>query len=163
MEKFIRLLEEKRDEDFRYDTKRRRKERIRKVPEHPTDTAFSALPLNMPIDYYDPAFFNARQPHLRKQIASDMVVLLPNIAETFTKSADERLSFDAFQKKYAKGVLAKYRRDDLEEFDEEGDWIDDDEFDDDMATDSDFDDVVSEDEEGHAMQGVMHWYGLYDC
>ena len=89
------------------------------------------LPQNVPIDYYDPSFFNGLQPHLHKQIALQMVALLPNIKDSFIKYADENLSNSVFQSKFADTVLAKYRLNDLEEInDSKKEWLEDEDFED---------------------------------
>jgi hypothetical protein len=61
---------------------------------------FSALPEGMPIDYYDPIFFNQLQPRTRNRIAVRKISLLPSVTESLTWNADERLSDRAFTKKY---------------------------------------------------------------
>ena len=134
MNRFIQLLGEKRDEGFWFGGQCR--ERIYKMFSEPQETAFLTLPQNIPIDYYDPSFFNGLQPHLRKRIASQNIALLPNIEDSFTKCADENLSDSAFQLKFADAVLVKYRLDDLEEIDNsEEEWLE----------DEDFEDIVSDD------------------
>ena len=130
------MLEEKRDEGFQFGGQHR--EYICKMFSEPQETVFSTLPQNVPIDYYDPSFFNGLQPHLCKQIALQMVALLPNIEDSFTKCTDENLSDSVFQSKFADAVLAKYRLDDLEEInDSEEEWLE----------NEDFEDIVSGDVE----------------
>ncbi len=68
-EKFYRILDWKREEVARQDKSRRWRERVCVVPVDQQDSAFSALPEGMPIDYYDPAFFNQLQPRTRNRIA----------------------------------------------------------------------------------------------
>ena len=136
MNRFIQLLEEKWDKGFWFGGQHR--EHICKIPSEPQETAFLTFPQNVPIDYYDPSFFNGLQPHLCKQIALQTVVLLPNIEDLFTKYADENLSNSVFQSKFANTVLAKYRLDDLEEInDSEKEWLE----------NEDFKDIVSDDVE----------------
>ena len=129
MNRFIWLLEEKRDKGFWFGGQHR--ERVCKVPSEFQETAFPTLPQNVPIDYYDPNFFNRLQLHLHKWIASQTVALLPNIEESFTKYANENLSDFAFQSKFADAILVKYRLDSLEEInDSEKEWIEDEDFED---------------------------------
>ena len=108
------------------------------MPSEPQKTVFSTFSQNVPIDYYNPSFFNRLQPYLHKQIALQIVVFLSNIEDLFTKCADENLSDSVFQSKFADTVLAKYRLDDLEEInDSEEEWLE----------DKDFKDIVSGDVE----------------
>jgi len=132
MELFIRKLDEKREEENRYNFRRRgaQKDRIRRLPNPPQDTAYHALPQNIPIDYFDPSFFNQLQPDLRRQIASSSsIALLPNIEDTFTRCPDERLRDDDFMDKYGSMVLSRYLVDDSDEsIGEEENWLDDEEY-----------------------------------
>ncbi len=68
-EKFYRILDRKREEVAWQDKSQRWRERVCVVPVDQQDSAFSALPEGMPIDYYDPAFFNQLQPRTRNRIA----------------------------------------------------------------------------------------------
>ena len=61
-EVWIRLLDKKREEEARLDPKRKWHEHVRVVPEVQKATEFPALPLGMPIDYFNPGFFNQLQP-----------------------------------------------------------------------------------------------------
>jgi len=117
---------------------RQHSERVCKVPSEPQETAFPTLPQNVPIDYYDPNFFNRLQLHLCKQIASQTVALLPNIEESFTKYADENLSNSAFQSKFADAILVKYKLNSLEKINNsEEEWVE----------DKNFEDIVPDDVE----------------
>jgi len=114
MEKFIRLLDKKREEETQYDyTKRCCQDRLRCMPSEPQDTAFPTIPQGVPVDYYDPEFFSQLQPQLCHKIANKSIALLPDIEETFTYSQDEQLSDKAFMQKYGKDILARYKLDDL--------------------------------------------------
>ncbi|KAF6754953.1 hypothetical protein DFP72DRAFT_1123544, partial [Ephemerocybe angulata] len=74
---FIRDLEFKREKNARLDRSKRWKERVRIVPSHDQeDTLFPALPEGMPIDYFDPDFYNSLEPNLRSRIAIPEVALL---------------------------------------------------------------------------------------
>lgn len=109
-----------------YEGKTYRQERIRIFPENPVHTAFPLLPFNtVPLDYYDPAFFNSLQPGTRKKIAGPfpIVGLLPNASHSFghrpngLPHPDEKLGQKAFNAKYREQVLMQYRLDDLDDID----------------------------------------------
>jgi len=130
MEKFIWLLDKKREEEARYDyTKRRRQDRLRCMPSKPQGTAFPTLPQGVPINYYDPEFFSQLQPQLRHKIANKSIVLFSGIEETFTYSQDEQLSDKAFMQKYGEDILAKYKLDDLSNVESEEISADEEDFD----------------------------------
>ena len=118
---FFHLLDKKREETIRQDRSRRWHEHIRVVSKDQQNSRFSVLPENLPIDYYSPDFFNALQPRIRSHVAIPEVALLPDVSQSFTWMADERISNDAFNKKYASTVLAKYELVDPEELGEEAD------------------------------------------
>jgi len=127
---FLRILDRKRDEEALLDpTKRRRRERIRLVPaSKQKDTDFPAVPSGLPLDYYDPEFYNSLQPLTRYRIATRKIALLPNVTASFTGHSDEKLSDADFTAKHGPTVWIKYALDDLDSFGGD-DWIDDDEMD----------------------------------
>ena len=113
----IRLLDEERELVAMYEGKTYRQEHIRIFPEIPEHTAFPLLPFNtVPLDYYDPAFFNSLQPGTRKKIAGPfpIVGLLPNASHSFGHGPnglphpDEKLGQKAFNGKYREQVLMQY-------------------------------------------------------
>jgi hypothetical protein len=108
--RFFQILDAKRKEDARRDPDTRWKERIRQEPPttHSAETTFTTVPPNMPVDYFDPQYFNSLQPRLRAKAASFQVALLPNVEMSFTGCDDERLSDAAFNKKYSDDVFARY-------------------------------------------------------
>jgi hypothetical protein len=122
------LLDKKREDDTRRDPSKRWRERTRIIPLHQKDTEFHALPLDMPIDYYDPVFYNALQPRLRHRITNKQVALLPDVKCSFSHNADEKLSDEEFMLNYADSVLARYNLVDDGEFNDanDEDWIEDD-------------------------------------
>ena len=123
-EAFIRLLDLKREEEAALNGKRVR-EHIRLVPDGEQKFSdFAAIPSHLPIDYYDPNFYNSLQPRMRDRIAIQKISFLPDVSESFGNHPDEKLSDSAFMEKYASGVLSQYRMDDLSGFEEE--WLDDD-------------------------------------
>ena len=59
IEKFIQLLNKKWEEEVWYDyTKRCYQDQLYCMPSELQDTAFSTLPQEVPVDYYDPEFFS---------------------------------------------------------------------------------------------------------
>jgi hypothetical protein len=130
---FFRTLDAKWEEVLKYDpTKHAVHEHICCLPSQPQETAFPALPIGIPVDYYDPTFFNHLPPELRKKIATPTIALLPKINNTFRDLADEYLDKDAFTAKFGKEVLAHYKLSDLVMI-KEDDWVDD--LEDDMEED----------------------------
>ena len=113
------------------------------VPSDQQDSAFSALPEGMPIDYYDPAFFNQLQPRTRNRIAECKISLLPLVAESLTWNANECLSDRAFMKKYGAPVFSQYEMvGDADIEDDAGDeWAAEDDMDEDLV-DPDYVNVV---------------------
>jgi len=138
VEKFYWILDRKREEAVRQDKSRRWCERVRKVPVDQQDSVFSALPEGMPIDYYDPEFFNQLQPRTRNRIAIRKISLLPLVTESLTWNSEERLSDRAFTKKYGAPVLSQYEMvDDADvEDDVDDEWAAED-IDEDMPVDDD--------------------------
>ena len=108
MERWVRLLDKKREDDTRRDPNMRWRERLRVVPENQKDTELLALPQGMPIDYFDPPFFNNLQPRLRQCVTNGQVALLPNVDLSFTGIPDEKISDEKFMDKYAMSVLKQY-------------------------------------------------------
>ena len=76
------------------------------------------VPFGVPVDYFDPTFFNAQGLALRKKIAIPIVALLPNVKESFSSYPDEHLSDLAFNQKYGNDILALYKFDDLDNIEE---------------------------------------------
>lgn len=157
-EEFIRRLDEVREQSARLDPSRKRfAERLRCIPtENQKSSAFQRLPEHMPIDYFDPTFYNRLQPRLRHSITTLQVALLPNSSQYFTRSADERLTDAQFMEKYGDAILAQYQivaEDDLEDGDGDSglqveDLMDQDDDDsEDDEEDSEEDMYVKEDEE----------------
>jgi hypothetical protein len=106
---FIRLLDEVRKQDVRRDPTKRWRERLRKVPEIQQESKMDALPLGMPIDYFDPDYFNGLQPRLRYRITNTQVALPPDIKNIFKSSSiDRKLSDKEFTEKYGAEILGKY-------------------------------------------------------
>ncbi|PPR04346.1 hypothetical protein CVT24_013200, partial [Panaeolus cyanescens] len=90
-ERFIRILDEKRNAVLEQEGKRI--SRMRLVPETgQKKSLFKLLPKQMPMDYYDPDFFNGLTPKQRSEVVRrDYMVLLPNVEQSFTRSREERL------------------------------------------------------------------------
>lgn len=127
-EQSVRILGRKRKEDALRDPTKRWRERPREVPQTQQNSVFTALPEGMPIDYFDPEFYNSLQPRLRARITNTKVALLPDIHLSFTRSADEKLADKHFNTKFAAGVLGRYQLvevDELQGIGEEDDWLED--------------------------------------
>jgi hypothetical protein len=105
---FIRLLDEVRKEDVRRDPTRRWRERLRRVPEIQQESKMDALPLGMPIDYFDPDYFNGLQPCLCYRITNTQVALPPDIKNIFKSRPDQKLSDKEFTEKHGAAILGKY-------------------------------------------------------
>ena len=139
---FIRKLDQDRERAARLDPGRRWRERLRMLPlENQKDTLFPTLPLSIPIDYYDPDFFNKVPPRLRSRIATQQVAFLPDVSESFGGHPDEKLNDKAFTTKYGDTVFARYGVLDHSDFNskeeaEAGDLVGfDKDFDEDMVSD----------------------------
>jgi hypothetical protein len=115
-ETFVRLLDEERERTRLLDGRRRGTARIRCVPpEVQEESDFKALPEGVPVDYFDPSFFNQLQPKLRRRITSGIIAFLPDIQKSFKWTDDEKLTDQEFLDKYGQSVLAKYNLDDLDD------------------------------------------------
>lgn len=143
-ERFIRLLDDERENAAKLDSSKQWRERKRMVPLEPKISPFRALPEDMPIDYFEPSFYNRLQPRLRARVTNNTIALLPNIEETFRGNPDEQLSDRRFNAKYGPEVLSKYNipleGDGNSESDSENSMYDEDE----MSIDGD-DDAMQED------------------
>jgi hypothetical protein len=123
-EQFIRLLDKKREETVRQDPRRRWRERKHIVPTNQDDSVFQTLPDHgLPIDYYDPAFYNGLQPALKRCIATRKVALLSVVTNSFTQVGDELLDDDEFTAKWGELVFCKYLM--PEQVNGDGEWLDD--------------------------------------
>jgi hypothetical protein len=104
-ERFIRLLDQKREEEARMDPRRCWWERQRCVSNISQESEFLVLPEHVPIDYFKPEIFNQLQPQLQHHATSTKIALLPDVEQSFTMNQDERLSDIAFFEKYNDSVL----------------------------------------------------------
>ncbi|KAF7779052.1 hypothetical protein Agabi119p4_3402 [Agaricus bisporus var. burnettii] len=163
---WIRLLDRERELAAMYEGKTFRQDRIRTMPDNPDESAFPLLPLNMPLDYYDPTFFNFLQPNLRKRIAGayPTVGLLPEVSHSFGRGPngkphkDERLGEKAFNKKYRENVLLRYRLDDLDDIDAFDSDADDDDDDEEEEEVGDRHEEMEEDFPAHSRDCVKHGF-----
>ena len=117
------------------------------MPEDQNDTEILALPGGMPIDYFDPDFFNRLQPRLRNTLVIDKIAFLPDVDKSFTSNMDEKLSDKKFMEKYGGSVLGQYKLvddADLERDEDNGDGEDEDEDEDEDDEDEDGEDMVDE-------------------
>ncbi len=105
---WVRKLDKVRRESIEQHPTRKWRERLRIVPTKQEDSPFVATPDDMPIDYFDPAFFNGLQPKTRNRIATTRVAFLDDMKNTFTWCAEERMSDKEFFKRFAKDRLSLY-------------------------------------------------------
>lgn len=134
---WVRMLDRVRRETVEQHPTRKWRERRRIVPSDPSqqdDSPFVSTPDNMPIDYFEPDFFNKLQPKTRNRVATKQVAFLEDINRSFTWCPEERMSDKAFFKKYGKERLRLYDMVGDEEFDDADDeWYDDTQAEDDVA------------------------------
>ena len=108
-ETFIRRLEEIREESVWYSPKGRWRECVHRVPDTNQEVStFLKLPEKMPIDYFQPAFYNRLLPRLRFTIAQPSIIFLPDGQAPFAGTANEELSEKRLNKKYGPTVLRRY-------------------------------------------------------
>ncbi|KAJ7145493.1 hypothetical protein C8R46DRAFT_1045508 [Mycena filopes] len=63
----------------------------------------------MPIQYYDPDWFNNRPPQSRAKVAPDLIVVFPpGSTDFFSKRGDNRLTTEELTEKYGPAVFADY-------------------------------------------------------
>jgi len=63
----------------------------------------------MPLDYFDPTFFNGLQFHTQQLCADPEMIAIPrNEKAWFTHSVEERLSDADFTERYGADVFTKY-------------------------------------------------------
>jgi len=107
-EDWVRCLEVKRMQDNKYRRGGSRQYR-RCIPSIPIDSPIETLPHDMPLDYFDPTFFNGLQYHTQQLCADPDLIAIPKDKNTwFTHSTEERLSDDIFTERYGADVFAKY-------------------------------------------------------
>ena len=160
-ESFIRRLDELREQSARYSSKKKWNERPRRVPSTGQNVStFLKLPENMPIDYFDPSFYNNLLPRLRFSIAEPYIVFLPDGQAPLAGVADETLTKNRFNKKYGPDVLSRYKLVTEDDFADEDDEDDEDEMDYDVEEDEvdNQDDIYhpdqSEEDEEEVQQGM---------
>lgn len=78
---------------------------VRKLPRVPKPSKYNAPPLQLPIDFYGPKWFNGLTPNEKeKMVKHDQVALLPDAAESFIPPPhthpDEKISGKKFNAKY---------------------------------------------------------------
>lgn len=100
--------------------------RVRKFPKQPVPSEFKRVPKNLPIDFYDPSWFNQLPPGQKRLIVNaQQVAFLPNAALSLNpvRHPDEKLGDNQFTGKYLDIFLEAYQLSDEEEgaFDEEND------------------------------------------
>jgi hypothetical protein len=125
-EAFICCPDSTREAASRQDPSKRWRKRLRLVPTDRVDSGFTSLPLNVPINYFSPDFFNQLQPQLCFKITNCQVALLPDPSQSFKGHTDEKLSDRKFMDKYRDEVHALYNLDNVDNWEDEN-WLADDE------------------------------------
>ncbi|KAJ7620645.1 hypothetical protein DFH06DRAFT_942862, partial [Mycena polygramma] len=70
---------------------------------------FHEIPKNMPIQYYDPDWFNDRPPQARAKLAPQLLVAFaPGSSNFFSRRSDNALGVEALTEKYGSEVFAAY-------------------------------------------------------
>jgi hypothetical protein len=101
-----------------------KQERQRVVPDVQEESPFSKLPKNVPIDWFDPTYFNSLPVIIRAQYRG-AVVALPELWESI---AWRQLDDDEFMERHGNRILAQYQIPTEEEIEamtramEEDDW-----------------------------------------
>ncbi|KAF6756056.1 hypothetical protein DFP72DRAFT_810678 [Ephemerocybe angulata] len=107
--RFLRILDKKRERSAKVDPSCRWKERARREPPGGSEeTAFLSIPIEMPVDYFDPTFFNDLPPKLRAKAATYHVSLLPDVEESFTRCPEELYSDARFDAEFGVERMAQY-------------------------------------------------------
>ncbi|KAH9807674.1 hypothetical protein DFH28DRAFT_1146224 [Melampsora americana] len=155
---FVRLTQEM-EKNNRLEGKRPQG-RIRRRPKNPVMSTLGRPPKNMPIDFYDPAWFNELTDAQKTKVADVYrVALLPNAKLSFcaVSAADEKLSDKAFYSKFWDQITGFY---DLSHV--IGSEEDKDDDNDNNNEDSDYDDEIDledtsgEDDEDEESDGDNH-------
>ncbi|KAJ7898164.1 hypothetical protein B0H14DRAFT_2557208 [Mycena olivaceomarginata] len=89
---------------------------------------FQEIPKGMPIQYYDPTWFNNQPPHARAKFEAKLVVaLVPGSTDFFSRRGDNTLSIEELTAKYGETVFGNYdldfgkeREDESSDTDDEG-------------------------------------------
>ncbi|KAJ7580790.1 hypothetical protein C8J56DRAFT_896149 [Mycena floridula] len=70
---------------------------------------FREIPREMPIQYYDPTWFNHRPPQMRAKIApKHIVAFVPGSSDFFSRNSDNKLSVSVLTEIYGNEVFEKY-------------------------------------------------------
>jgi hypothetical protein len=108
-ESWIRTLELKRLQDNKYKRGGPRPYR-RHVPAISIDSPIETLPQNMPLDYFDPTFFNGLQYDMQQLCADPGIIAIPKNQKTwFTHSTEERLGDEDFTEIHGTEVFERYK------------------------------------------------------
>ncbi|EFP90156.2 uncharacterized protein PGTG_16004 [Puccinia graminis f. sp. tritici CRL 75-36-700-3] len=93
---------------------KRSQQRRRALPTKPQPTVFPRAPKRLPLDFYDPEWFNELQPNIKDIVAdTNSVAFFPEPANILrgNRHADEKLSDKRFTEKYWDKVTSKYNLD----------------------------------------------------
>lgn len=97
--------------------------RVRKLPKQAIPSTFNKAPKNLPINFYNPKWFNGLQSGQKRLVANcEAVAFLPNAAQSLLpiRHPDEKIGDNAFNGKYLDILKEAYDMSDEEEngFDE---------------------------------------------
>jgi hypothetical protein len=111
-ERFVRELDAERQRIVQFTG--RWAERTRVIPaEGKPPSAFLRLPYDVPIDYYDPAFFNSLPPNIRRAIIGReaRIALAPRSCDFFVQAENDpsrRLTDRVYMKTFGAAALMQY-------------------------------------------------------
>jgi hypothetical protein len=147
---FVRRLDEHRTELRRLTTNRKTGERTRVVPEYQRTSPFTALPTDMPLDYFDPGFYNSLPVKLRRRITGPRprIALPPPTIHIFDPHDPWRkMSYREHMDTYGNSILALYHVPGPDEDDGRDNSTDDDNKEDEYSSEETQDMEFSDDEE----------------
>ncbi|KAF7358646.1 hypothetical protein MSAN_01203400 [Mycena sanguinolenta] len=117
-DKIVRALEDLMIQDLSSSTKkgssraantRSRRENLVQPFADRGPSAFREIPSQMPIQYYDPAWFNARPAQLRAKIAPKVIVAFaPGSTDFFSGEGENNMSVEGLTQKYGDVVFKDY-------------------------------------------------------
>lgn len=83
----------------------------RHIPAAPIDSPITTLPHHMPLDYFDPEFFNQLQYHTQQEVcAAPATIAIPRNEKTwFTHSTEECLCDKDFNELHGADVFTRYQ------------------------------------------------------
>ncbi|KAJ6572643.1 hypothetical protein B0H10DRAFT_2237433 [Mycena sp. CBHHK59/15] len=113
MDKFVRSVEGMILQSLREDGKNSSADKRLQCTAAPLSnrplSRFAELPKGLPIQCYDPSWFNDHPPHLRAKLKAKLeVIFVPNSTTFFSRGSDHKLSLCTLTAKYGKEVFEQY-------------------------------------------------------